>query len=262
MVKENTFVHLEAFMVNDLGLSGNELITYAVIYGFSQDGNTWFTGSRKYIADWCGCIKSTVSNCLKKLIQKGYIERRERVTNGVTLADYRATINVPGCENSSGGIPKFDRGGVQNFCPHTIDIDTIEDTNKCAVSEKHAPNIPKSYETTEMASRIIDYLNEKAGKRYRHSKTAITPIIARLKDGYTEEALKKIIDCMVKKWQGTQMEEYLRPSTLFRASNCENYEQMAMSTQETKKPRTFADFDAIYEESKRREAAGGDIYDY
>lgn len=28
------------------------------------------------------------------------------------------------------------------------------------------------------------------------------------------------------------------------------------------KPLTFADFDAIYEESKRREAAGGDIYDY
>ena len=52
MVKENTYINIQAFMRNDLNLKGNELLVYAIIYGFSQDEETKFTGSSTYIADW------------------------------------------------------------------------------------------------------------------------------------------------------------------------------------------------------------------
>ena len=49
-VKSNSYVNIHAFMVNELHLSGNALLIYSVIYGFSQDGKSWFTGSRSYLA--------------------------------------------------------------------------------------------------------------------------------------------------------------------------------------------------------------------
>lgn len=36
-IKNENFIAIQGFMVKELGLSGNELIAYALIYGFSQD---------------------------------------------------------------------------------------------------------------------------------------------------------------------------------------------------------------------------------
>lgn len=129
-VKDGTYVNIQSFMVNELHLSGNALIIYAVIYGFSQDGKSWFTGSRSYLAAWCQASKSTVSRNLESLCSDGLIERRERVESGVMLVDYRVvrgTQNEQGCtQNEQGGVPKMGRGGIPKMGTHTIEIDTIE----------------------------------------------------------------------------------------------------------------------------------------
>lgn len=98
-VKDGTYVNIQSFMVNELHLSGNALIIYAVIYGFSQDGDSWFTGSRSYLAAWCQASKSTVSRNLETLCADGLIERRERTESGVLLVDYRV---VRGTQNGQG----------------------------------------------------------------------------------------------------------------------------------------------------------------
>lgn len=75
ILNDNESVVLRPFMTRDLKLKGNELIAYAVIYGFSQDGATGFSGSRRYIADWMGADSlRTVDSCIGKLIDKGLIE--------------------------------------------------------------------------------------------------------------------------------------------------------------------------------------------
>lgn len=94
MVRENSYVTIQAFMVNELGLSGNELIMFAVIYGFSQDGESWFTGSRKYLAEWCQTTTKSVTNNLQKLLEKGYIQKRSRTDHGLTFKDYRVSPSV------------------------------------------------------------------------------------------------------------------------------------------------------------------------
>lgn len=130
MAKGN-YVHIERFMVDDLGLSGNELITYAIIHGFSQDGETWFTGSAAYIASWCGCKKQAALANLSKLVEKGLIEKREHIVNGVKLCDYRAvatgTENVYPVRKSYRGGTEIVPGGGTETVPHTIE-DTIEET--------------------------------------------------------------------------------------------------------------------------------------
>lgn len=129
-VKDGTYVNIQSFMVNELHLSGNALIIYAVIYGFSQDGDSWFTGSRSYLAAWCQASKSTVSRNLETLCADGLIERRERTESGVLLVDYRVvrgTQNEQGCtQNEQGGVPKMGMGGVPKMSTHNIGVDNID----------------------------------------------------------------------------------------------------------------------------------------
>lgn len=129
-VKDGTYVNIRSFMVNELHLSGNALIIYAVIYGFSQDGDSWFTGSRSYLAAWCQASKSTVSRNLETLCADGLIERREHVKAGVLLVDYRVVRgaqNEQGCtQNGHDGMPKMGRGGVPKMGTHTIEDDTLD----------------------------------------------------------------------------------------------------------------------------------------
>lgn len=129
-VKDGTYVNIQSFMVNELHLSGNALIIYAVIYGFSQDGGSWFTGSRSYLAAWCQASKSTVSRNLETLCADGLIERRERTESGVLLVDYRVARgiqNEQGCtQNEQGGVPKMGMGGVPKMSAHNIEVDNID----------------------------------------------------------------------------------------------------------------------------------------
>ena len=130
-VKNSSYVTIQSFMVNDLKLGGNELIIYAMIYGFSQDGMSWFSGSRAYLAQWCQASKMTVSTNLKKLVDKGLIRKRSRVENNVTFVDYQANLEAlapvkkldGGSQISLGGSKETLAGGSQETLPHNIDID-------------------------------------------------------------------------------------------------------------------------------------------
>ena len=70
---------------------------------------------------------------------------------------------------------------------------------------------------------IIDYLNSKLGTHYK-TNTASTRkhITARLREGYTVDNFKTVIDSKSKEWRGTDNQKYLRPETLF-GSKFEGY---------------------------------------
>lgn len=130
-VKEDTFVTILPFMVNDLNLRGNELIAYAIIHGFTMHGESgWFTGSASYIASWCNCSKPTVFNALGRLVEKGFIERRERHTNGMTLVDYRSRNLTTPVKNLDGGDKDSLSGGGKESCLQSIEVDTDRRKNR------------------------------------------------------------------------------------------------------------------------------------
>ena len=85
MVKPDNYILVYGWMVTELGLKGNELFLYAIIYGFSQDGETEFSGSLRYMQEWLGVnSKATVQNTLEKLMARGLIKKRPGVEKGVT----------------------------------------------------------------------------------------------------------------------------------------------------------------------------------
>lgn len=72
---------------------------------------------------------------------------------------------------------------------------------------------------------VIDYLNERANKHFKHTDANKRVIVARHKDGgFTVADMKRVIDNQCSKWLNSpQMNQYLRPATLFQASKFEGY---------------------------------------
>jgi len=145
---ENTnYITIQGWMVKELKLKGNELLTFALIYGFTQDGESRFQGSCAYIADWLGSSRQTALNMLNLLTNKGLIIRNEKTVNGLKVCDYAvnyailATVqnfNTIYINNNNTLIDKdnldnnTDNYGVQNLDDHQKCAD------KCASDEDPA----------------------------------------------------------------------------------------------------------------------------
>ena len=127
----------------------------------------------------------------------------------------------------------------------------IELEKEIEIKNIHSPakqdNIPKEvYE-------IIDYLNLKTGKSYKHTTKKTKSLIkARLNERFTVDDFKKVIDNMCAKWIGTKWEEFLRPNTLF-AGKFDDYLNQTPTKSETRE--RIDNVNALlkqYEEEERR----------
>ena len=87
-VQNENYINIQGWMVNELHLKGNELLVYAIIYGFSQIEGQEFNGSLQYLADWCGATKQGILKNLKSLVEKGLIAKKDAVINEVKFCKY------------------------------------------------------------------------------------------------------------------------------------------------------------------------------
>lgn len=110
----DNYIHINGFMRIDLDLKGNELLLYALIYGFTQAENQVFTGSLQYISDFLGISKQAVQETLKRLLDKGLIAKSERYFNGIKYVEYKTLRNnFNGIQESC--IP-YNLNGSQESC--------------------------------------------------------------------------------------------------------------------------------------------------
>ncbi|HDR6318359.1 TPA: conserved phage C-terminal domain-containing protein [Bacillus thuringiensis] len=118
--------------------------------------------------------------------------------------------NVPPSYISTEEPPTLERGtNTEITTKTTTKITTLKDNKSSGQKEQPKDNIP--YED------IVSYLNEKAGKSFKH-KTAKTRTLikARLKDSFTIDDFKRVIDIKAAQWlNDSHMSQYLRPETLF-----------------------------------------------
>lgn len=81
-------------MVNELKLAGNELLAYAVIYGFSKDGITEYKGCSKYLAEVLNVSKNTAINALNSLTKKQLIVKKTEEISGIVFNRYSANTGL------------------------------------------------------------------------------------------------------------------------------------------------------------------------
>lgn len=125
-VKADKYITIQGWMLTDLKLRGNELLVYAIIYGFSQDDESWFTGSRQYLADWCGCTVRSIQTILNNLVDKKLIIKSEQTHNGIKYCSYAADFT--GGENFSRGDENFSHNNIVNNNSNTLSKDNDKAT--------------------------------------------------------------------------------------------------------------------------------------
>lgn len=119
-------------MINELGLSSNELLIYSIIYGFSQDGNSEFTGSMNYLADFINSTRPTVSKCLKNLTDKGFLLKTDRIIGGQNLPTYRVVnSDFTPCKESLQGSKE----SLQPPCKESLHYNNNSNNNSNNSSE-------------------------------------------------------------------------------------------------------------------------------
>jgi hypothetical protein len=89
---EDTFVTVQGWMVTILNLKGLELLGFALVYGFTQDGKSWFSGSLSYVEKWLNCSRPTVIQTLDRLTAKEWIIKAEAQQKGVDTNRYKANL--------------------------------------------------------------------------------------------------------------------------------------------------------------------------
>lgn len=140
-VRDDNFFLVSGWMLNRLGLKGAALQIYAIIYGFSQDGQGSFTGSLQYLMDFTNTSKHTVIKALKELTERKYILKTETMINGVQFNTYR--INAPvvqklhwgSAETAPGGSAEIALGGSAETAPNNISNINKSNISKDIVKE-------------------------------------------------------------------------------------------------------------------------------
>ena len=140
---------------------------------------------------------------------------------------YKIGNIVPSCRscNASKGIKNVDSWYSKSEVfdaerLHRINIyrckTNINDLHKTNVSSADKDIDKEIDKDKEIYISIVDYLNERAGTRYKANTAKTKTVIkARLSEGFTIEDFKTVIDKKCAEWLNTEWEKFLRPETLF-----------------------------------------------
>lgn len=196
VVKDENFYTVQGWMRNRLGLRGNALDIYAIIYGFSQVSHQEFTASINYLCEWLGVSRPTIINTLKELVDDGFLTKESEELNGVIYNRYTAVV-----PDFTGGkeilLPQLKNftGGSKNFLPNNID-NNIENNNPLpTVKGEQAPAEKKSSYADILSADDNKYVREALekflhycrGKNYTPKVTTVNEFAKVLRDNAGED---------------------------------------------------------------------------
>jgi uncharacterized phage protein (TIGR02220 family) len=148
---------------------------------------------------------NNISNSKIHLSKKRVVNNEEGVLNNKESIHELKNLSTSNLRNEEGLSKNNDRGYAEK-CSTKTNILNNSSTIVTNIYNNIKDNI----------SSIINYLNLKVGVMYKPSSTkTISLIKARLREGFTLDDFKTVIDKKVKAWNGTIFEQYLTPFTLF-----------------------------------------------
>ena len=113
-VGNKDYLQIAGWMINDLGLKGNQLLVYGLIHGFSRAKEQRFFGSIEYLMEWTNASKKTVYNSLNSLLEKGLIIKDEEEYHNHKFAYYRANLALANHYAAGGEEEKKERNNGQD----------------------------------------------------------------------------------------------------------------------------------------------------
>ena len=250
-------------MCTDLTIQARLLYSIMSMHAMQKDSCFM---SQQLLCDEIGIKKpKNISPYLDELINAGLVEKVNRagitnIYNIVRLEVYQTPLINKFLKTTlkekevhpTGGDPLQGGGGT----PYKVEeVHPTGGTNnkkgkikKKEEKERIQPPSPKTLfdvNTYNAVNEVIGYLNSKTGKNYKAStKAYIKEIEGRLKDGYTVDNFKYVIDVKVAEWKDDKkMRQYLNPETLFRVSNFDRYLNQPMPAKQVSKTQEMEGID-------------------
>lgn len=160
----------------------------------------------------------------KQTVMSSFILSDNRYVNEKLLAisEEQARKSSINRENGKkGGNPAFEKG---KHNPYYNPEDKRQDNRKISPATATATATNTETSKTIMAGKILDYLNDKTGKKFQAVNGSLKFILARLREGATEDQCRAVIDLKCSTWLNDQKwKDFLRPQTLFNAEKFAAY---------------------------------------
>lgn len=136
MIKDDTFYVTFHWMIKRLKLRGTELKVFAIIYGYSQNGDNWYYGSIKDLQEQCDASRQSVISALQSLVAKQFLIKLDNSENNIKTNYYKVNFEVVkkldyGSKNLTEGSQKIRLGGSKNLTTDSLKIrPNNKDNNK------------------------------------------------------------------------------------------------------------------------------------
>lgn len=113
------FLDIQGWMVEDLGLSGKELMAYAIVYRFSYNSEKGCFAKLEYFQKWLGVSSNTtVIKILNNLLERGLITKQERPgSTNVYRVNEDLIDDEEGSKNWKGGFKNWKGRVSKNETP-------------------------------------------------------------------------------------------------------------------------------------------------
>lgn len=201
-----TCIDNDALQTSTLSLKARGML--ATLLSLPQD----WSFNQQGLVNLCSDGLTAVRSALDELEELGYLDRSRVRDDAGRLGEAVWTVR----EKPISGKPT----SVNPISEYRI-LDTLklqsnkEQSNKLQSTNKILSGKPDCLPLK--VSEILDYLNAKLGTSYRPSSRKTTSLVnARLKEGFTVDDFKTVIDKKCAAWMDDpKMSKYLRPETLF-----------------------------------------------
>jgi DNA-binding MarR family transcriptional regulator len=167
-IDNKVYYQVAGWMINDLHLTGQELICYAIIYSLSQLGQGRYNAGLEYLSTFMQCSQPTASKALKGLQAKKLIDKEEVITDyGRRVLYYCTNPDEKGDKkNTNRGVNKKFMDGVnKEFIDNNINNKEDNSINKKRLSNDNQKN--KYSEEFEHFWKLYDYVR---GKQKAYAK--------------------------------------------------------------------------------------------
>lgn len=170
----------------DLDLDLWETVILAVVYGFSQDGESVFNGSWNYLRRKAKCSRDKVAKSLRRLEELGYIAKRDIYRDNVHFCQYRFVL---GGTPSGPVVRQADGGGTS--CGYNNQKENRDTSVSCIDSArvKESFDFAKAVEALGVPAEVVaDWMAVRGSKRADNTRTAFDGLVREIrKSGKTAE---------------------------------------------------------------------------
>ena len=213
-MKNKDYINVQGWMVNELQLSGNELLLFALIHGYSKDGINKYRGSINYVSEFLSISRKTVINLYSKLLNKEFISKQD-------------------CNSGNLYCTIVDQGSVKSTLVQKVHQGSVKSTPIGSV--KSTPNIYNNINNIYIEPKQDEFTEQYFLKRWKQARehfdkkpTNITQLIPHeranfneLKKDYSKEQFDKAIQGLFQ--QKTYLKTRLRPTHFLSREHFETY---------------------------------------